>query len=112
MVPDEESILSECVQAGLPRLWLSWHYRSRDESLISFSNAQYYEDRLSSFPAFPGQLHDTGVSFTRVDGTFLRSGGTRGDRQGAAADQPGRGGRGRRGGAATLAGSGSGRSAS
>lgn len=74
VVPDEESILSECVQAGLVRLWLSWHYRSRDESLISFSNAQYYEDRLSSFPAFPGQLLDTGVSFTRVDGTFLRSG--------------------------------------
>ena len=67
-------ILSECVQAGLPRLWLSWHYRSRDESLITFSNAQYYDDRLSSFPAFPGQLYDTGVSFTRVDGTFLRSG--------------------------------------
>ncbi len=75
VVPDEESILSECVQAGLPRLWLSWHYRSRDESLISFSNAQYYEDRLSSFPAFPGQLFDTGVSFTRVQGTFQRSGG-------------------------------------
>ena len=74
VVPDEESILSECVQSGLPRLWLSWHYRSRDESLISFSNAQYYEDRLSSFPAFPGQLFDTGVSFTRVPGTFLRSG--------------------------------------
>ena len=74
LIPDEESILSECVQAGLPRLWLSWHYRSRDESLISFSNAQYYEDRLSSFPAFPGQLFDTGVSFTRVPGTFLRSG--------------------------------------
>jgi len=74
VVADEESVLSECVQAGLPRLWLSWHYRSRDESLISFSNAEYYEDRLSSFPAFPGQLYDTGVSFTRVDGTFLRSG--------------------------------------
>ncbi|WP_344803853.1 DUF4011 domain-containing protein [Microlunatus ginsengisoli] len=74
LVPDEESILSECVQAGLPRLWLSWHYRSRDESLISFSNAQYYEGRLSSFPAFPGQALDTGISFTRVPGTFLRSG--------------------------------------
>jgi hypothetical protein len=87
VVPDEESILSECVQAGLPRLWLSWHYRSRDESLISFSNAQYYEDRLSSFPAFPGQLHDTGVSFTRVDGTFLRS-GTRGTEKGLLRTNP------------------------
>ena len=87
VVPDEESILSECVQAGLPRLWLSWHYRSRDESLISFSNAQYYEDRLSSFPAFPGQLYDTGVSFTRVDGTFLRS-GTRGTEKGLLRTNP------------------------
>ncbi|MFT4163874.1 MAG: DUF3320 domain-containing protein [Microlunatus sp.] len=87
VVPDEESILSECVQAGLPRLWLSWHYRSRDESLISFSNAQYYEDRLSSFPAFPGQHADTGISFTRVDGTFLRS-GTRGLEKGLLRTNP------------------------
>ena len=87
VIPDEESILSECVQAGLPRLWLSWHYRSRDESLISFSNAQYYEDRLSSFPAFPGQHADTGVSFTRVDGTFLRS-GTRGLEKGMLRTNP------------------------
>ena len=50
-VEDEESILSECVQARVPRQWLSWHYRSQDESLIAFSNAAYYENRLSSFPA-------------------------------------------------------------
>lgn len=74
VVPDEESILSECVQARVPRLWLSWHYRSRDESLIAFSNARYYEGRLSSFPAVPGQTQDTGLSFTRVDGHFHRSG--------------------------------------
>src|SRR3712207_5969223 len=51
VVEDEESILSECVQARVPRQWLSWHYRSQDESLIAFSNRQYYENRLSSFPA-------------------------------------------------------------
>ena len=50
-VEDEESILTECVQARVPRQWLSWHYRSQDESLIAFCNAQYYENRLSSFPA-------------------------------------------------------------
>ncbi|HYO36916.1 MAG TPA: AAA domain-containing protein, partial [Geodermatophilus sp.] len=49
-VEDEESILSECVQARVPRQWLSWHYRSQDESLIAFSNANYYDNRLSSFP--------------------------------------------------------------
>ena len=78
-VPDEESILTVCLQAGVPRRELSWHYRSQDETLIAFSNAQYYGDRLSSFPA---PVHGPsspapdghGVSLVRVDGTFLRSG--------------------------------------
>ena len=73
VVPDEESILGEAVHAGVGRLWLSWHYRSQDESLIAFSNAAYYDDRLSSFPAHPAQVHDTGITFTRVPGQFLRS---------------------------------------
>src|SRR5690606_33254760 len=50
-VEDQESILSEAVQARLVRHWLSWHYRSQDESLIAFSNRNYYKGRLSSFPA-------------------------------------------------------------
>ncbi len=69
---DEESILSECVQARVPQSWLSWHYRSQDESLIAFSNALYYDGRLASFPAPPRD--GTGVSFRRVDGFFQRSG--------------------------------------
>lgn len=85
-VRDEESILSECVQAQVPSKWLSWHYRSQDESLIAFSNRAYYRDRLSSFPApqrgpaaageagaAPG-VAGYGVSLRRVDGAFLRSG--------------------------------------
>ncbi|HEV7727474.1 MAG TPA: DUF4011 domain-containing protein [Modestobacter sp.] len=81
-VEDEESILSECVQARVPRQWLSWHYRSQDESLIAFSNGQYYENRLSSFPApvhgraTPG-VDGHGVSLVRVNGTFHRSGAGR-----------------------------------
>ncbi|GHS86024.1 DNA helicase [Actinomycetota bacterium] len=79
-VEDEESILTECVQARVPRHWLSWHYRSQDESLITFSNRHYYEDRLSTFPApTTGTGADPGpggygVSLVRVDGTFHRSG--------------------------------------
>ncbi|MCU1446851.1 DUF4011 domain-containing protein [Cryobacterium sp.] len=81
-VRDEESILSECVQAQVPSKWLSWHYRSQDESLIAFSNRAYYRDRLSSFPAphhgggteAPGDSAGYGVSLRRVDGEFLRSG--------------------------------------
>ncbi|TDH48412.1 DUF3320 domain-containing protein [Mycobacterium eburneum] len=77
-VLDEESILTECVQARVPRQWLSWHYRSQDESLIAFSNRHYYEGRLASFPAplaaAPSVGAGHGVSLIRVDGVFERSG--------------------------------------
>jgi hypothetical protein len=69
---DMESVLSEAVESNLPRLWLSWHYRSQHESLISFSNHQYYEGRLASFPRPPEARSDLGVSWRRVDGTFER----------------------------------------
>lgn len=78
-IADEESILSECVQAQVPRRWLSWHYRSQDEALIAFSNHKYYDGRLASFPApwanrsAPG-VTGHGVSLVRVDGRFNRSG--------------------------------------
>ncbi|XKH53101.1 DUF4011 domain-containing protein [Citricoccus nitrophenolicus] len=78
VVTDEESILSECVQARVPRKWLSWHYRSKDESLIAFSNQMYYERKLASFPASrfvasgPGE-GGFGVSWIKVDGHFIRS---------------------------------------
>ena len=90
-VEDEESILSECVQARVPRQWLSWHYRSQDESLIAFSNNQYYENRLSSFPApthgrASAEPDGRGVSLVRVPGTFHRT-----ERRAAAAHQPDRG---------------------
>jgi len=78
-VEDQESILSEAVQARLVRHWLSWHYRSQDESLIAFSNRNYYKGRLSSFPAPSAGAADPGadgygISLVRVNGTFHRSG--------------------------------------
>lgn len=78
-IQDEESILTECVQAQVPRKWLSWHYRSQDEALISFSNHKYYESRLASFPApWPGSAPssdaDHGISLVRMNGQFNRSG--------------------------------------
>jgi hypothetical protein len=73
---DEESILTECVNAQVPRQWLSWHYRSQDEVLIAFSNQHYYDRRLASFPA-PHIAHGAeghGISLVRVTGTFERAG--------------------------------------
>ncbi|MFD6176394.1 MULTISPECIES: DUF3320 domain-containing protein [unclassified Isoptericola] len=74
---DLESILSEGVESRLPRLLLSWHYRSRDEALIAFSNSHYYEGRLSSFPAPPPRPDRVpALALRRVDGVW--EGGGRG----------------------------------
>ncbi len=35
---------------NLPSTMLGWHYRSRDEMLISFSNAAFYDGRLLTIP--------------------------------------------------------------
>ncbi len=76
LVPaDLESILSEAVESQFPRKLLSWHYRSRNESLIAFSNAHYYDGRLSSFPVAPGSSTNP-VELRRVDGVW--EGGSRG----------------------------------
>ncbi|MCO8273571.1 DUF4011 domain-containing protein [Actinoplanes sp. TRM 88003] len=71
-VPEDlDSILSEAVESGLPQRWLSWHYRSHDESLIAFSNRYYYESKLSSMPS-PGSADTAGVHWRRVNGRYDR----------------------------------------
>lgn len=73
-VPEDlESILSEAVESGLEQRWLSWHYRSRIEDLIAFSNRHYYDSKLSSLPS-PGPIGGTGIGWRRVDGTYARGG--------------------------------------
>ncbi len=73
---DLESILSECVESNLPRVWLQCHYRSRHEALIAFSNNAFYEGRLTTFPSPHDGAH-TPISWHRVDGEFIRSGASR-----------------------------------
>lgn len=71
LVPaDLESILSEAVESQLPRKLLSWHYRSRDESLIAFSNLRYYDGRLATFPAPPSSDGNTAVELRQVQGVW------------------------------------------
>lgn len=69
-VQDLESILDECLGAGLPTLRLEWHYRSRHESLIVFSNHRYYESRLITFPS--PVTSDMAVSLRTVPGVYDR----------------------------------------
>lgn len=48
---DAVSLLDECISIELPRIRLSYHYRSKHESLISFSNHNFYNDNLYTFPS-------------------------------------------------------------
>jgi very-short-patch-repair endonuclease len=48
-----ESILDALAPLLRPRM-LQWHYRSRDERLIAFSNAHIYERMLVTFPGVGG----------------------------------------------------------
>ncbi len=64
---DMESILDECLAAGVYSSHLSWHYRSRHESLIAFSNHNYYDDRLNTFPC-ARTTPRLGVRFEFVEG--------------------------------------------
>ncbi len=68
---DLESILDDCIGAGLPWLRLRWHYRSRHESLIAFSNHHYYDNNLLTLPsADTVAATDRGVSFRFVVGVY------------------------------------------
>lgn len=71
---DGESILEEAVESGLSRELLAWHYRSRDEVLISFSNQHYYDGRLGSFPSPHGSRPGVGIEYRFVsNGQFRHS---------------------------------------
>lgn len=49
IVLDADSLLSQAAR-NLPATLLAWHYRSRFEALISFSNAAFYSGQLVTIP--------------------------------------------------------------
>lgn len=65
---DLESILDECLAAGIHRHRLNWHYCSRYESLITFSNHTYYDGSLLTFPS--AQNERKALSWQKVDGIY------------------------------------------
>lgn len=79
-VVEMESILDEALAARLPEQMLGWHYRSRHEALIAFSNRHYYDDRLNVFPAARGQVTDLGVRWHGVPKGVYDKGRTRQNR--------------------------------
>lgn len=65
---DLESILDDCLALSMPSKHLLWHYRSKHESLIAFSNAKYYDNKLLTFPSTDDII--SRVSFIKVDGYY------------------------------------------
>ncbi|CAA0095891.1 ATP-dependent RecD-like DNA helicase [BD1-7 clade bacterium] len=65
---DLESILDECLAANIPKMKLNWHYRSRCESLITFSNHRYYDGTLITFPNT--NTEGMSVHWHRVDSVY------------------------------------------
>jgi hypothetical protein len=70
---DFESILDLAKASGaFKSLTLRWHYRSRHESLIAFSNASFYNGRLVTFPGADTEGPNVGIELFVVPGIYRR----------------------------------------
>lgn len=67
-----ESVLDEC-RTCLPQIMLKWHYRSKDESLIAFSNKEIYHD-LVTFPSPTLNSDALGVHYEYVENGIYEKG--------------------------------------
>ena len=65
---DLESILDDCISLSMPSRYLGWHYRSKHESLIAFSNQNYYDGRLTTFPSADDMVPH--VTLQHVEGFY------------------------------------------
>ena len=71
---DLDSILDDCLAIGMPDTHLLWHYRSRHESLIAFSNKNYYDSSMFTFPSVNDR--ERRVRMCTINGTYTRHAGS------------------------------------
>lgn len=69
----EESILELANAQFRPKHRLAWHYRSRHESLIAFSNFYVYGNDLIIFPSSHKSTENLGVSLVECGGLYQSS---------------------------------------
>lgn len=69
-----ESVLEAAMKVFQPFRRLRWHYRSRHESLIRFSNSRFYDNDLVVFPSPAGSDSGFGIQHVFVDGATCESG--------------------------------------
>ena len=81
-IEDLESILDDCLALNMPQTHLLWHYRSRHESLIAFSNRRFYDNKLYTFPSVSDR--ESKVRLVPVEGVFERGKSRRNQAEAAA----------------------------
>lgn len=69
--------LLDLANTFLESVRLKWHYRSRNEELITFSNHYIYNDYLITFPISRLKREDEGIEFYYVENGIYDRGGTR-----------------------------------
>ena len=74
---DAESILDLCLAKGAPYRLLSWHYRSRHQSLIAVSNREFYDNRLFIVPSPYDAVAGMGLKFHLLKDAPYDRGGSR-----------------------------------
>ncbi len=74
---DAESILELCLAKGVPSRMLSWHYRSKHQSLIAVSNREFYENKLFIVPSPYDAVAGVGLKFNHLKESAYDRGGTR-----------------------------------
>lgn len=67
---ESESILDLATARFREQVSLRWHYRSQHESLIQFSNAQFYKNMLEVIPAASSPGSDLGIEHVKVVGDY------------------------------------------
>ena len=73
MPSDMESILNLC-KVSFPAKTLRWHYRSRHESLIALSNAEFYDNKLFVYPSPMKRTENIGLKFVHLPNTIYDRG--------------------------------------
>ncbi len=68
VLEDLDSILDDTIALGVPSQYLTWHYRSSHESLIAFSNHEFYENKMLTFPS--ANDREKHVTTVHVDGIY------------------------------------------
>ncbi len=71
---ESESILDICLNLYKPIRQLRWHYRSQHESLIYFSNKQFYDGNLIVFPSPSNKNNEElGIKYHYIEDSIYQS---------------------------------------